>query len=162
MSEPVHARRGGNEEPRPDPTPDEQVTGHGDHLDRAARAWFHRTAPGSPAPRAVTPPTWAPSPPTPDDDHATSRRPALYAVPDARPTAKPEKPTALRAPGEHPRQLTDDEIFSFIARDPTSSLKRTSIATCSSTGQSTASRSPNSERAHEPGRTRQRPADEHQ
>ena len=117
MSEPAHARRGGNEEPRPDPTPDEQVTGHGDRADHAAstRSWFRRTTPRT-VPQAVTPPTWAT--PSPDDGHATGRGRALHAVPDARPAPEPGKSAAPRTSGTTVRHLTWDEISYFVARDP--------------------------------------------
>jgi hypothetical protein len=111
MSEPLQTRQSEPEDPRPGLTPDEQATGDGD------RGWFHRTAPG-PAPQVVTPPAWATPPPGPDAGHGNGRRHALHAVTGPSPAPEPAKPAAPRAPGEPTRQLTQEHISYFLARDP--------------------------------------------
>ena len=57
MSEPLHAWRGENEEPRPDLIPDKQPAGDSDHADHGTRTndWFHRTASAPPSARSPAP-----------------------------------------------------------------------------------------------------------
>jgi hypothetical protein len=61
--------------------------------------------------------------PRPGHGHAPGRWRALHAVPDARPVPEPRKPSAPRTSGKTARQLTDEEIFSLVRRDPDNFLE---------------------------------------
>ena len=110
MSEPLHAWRGENEEPRPDLIPDKQPAGDSDHAEQGTRTngWFHRTA-SRPALRTRATPASAPA-----DDHASRRR-GRPAAPSAGPMSKEER-LSLRD-GTHPLSLTWEQIDYFVARE---------------------------------------------
>ena len=117
MSEPLHAWRGENEEPRPDLIPDKQPTGDSDHADQGTRTngWFHRTA-SRPALRAVAR-TRATPPPAPADDHASGSRRGRPAAPSARPGPMSKEERLSLRDGTHPLSLTWEQIDYFVARE---------------------------------------------
>ena len=117
MSEPLHAWRGENEEPRPDLIPDKQPTGDSDHADQGTRTnrWFHRTA-SRPALRTVAR-TRATPPPAPADDHASGSRRGRPAAPSARPGPMSKEERLSLRDGTHPLSLTWEQIDYFVARE---------------------------------------------
>jgi hypothetical protein len=114
MSEPLHAWRGENEEPRPDLIPDKQPAGDGDHADPGTRTndWFHRTA-SRPALHAVPRPRATP-PPAPADDHASGSRSGRPAAPSASPGPTSEEVRLSLQNGTHPLSLTWEQIDYFV------------------------------------------------
>lgn len=117
MSEPLHAWRSENEEPRPDLTPDKQPAGDSDHAGQGTRtnSWFLGTA-SRPALRTVAR-TRATLPPAPADDHASSRRHGRPAVPSTHPGPMSREERLSLRDGTHALSLTWEQIAYFVARE---------------------------------------------
>jgi hypothetical protein len=68
--------------------------------------------------RAVPPPTWAATPPAPDDERVAGRRRYLEAVTDPLPSREPEEPAAPSTAGRPVCQLTPFELSICVPGDP--------------------------------------------